>query len=416
MDIKIAHLIKDSIHGTINFSPTTWKWAEPILRSFEFNRLARVMQLGTTYKTFPSAVHTRYNHCLGAYEMARKMLVSLCAHDPNIKEKEVQTVLAAAMLHDIGHGPLSHSFESFYHGFNHEAIGIEIIMNEQGVICKSLKKAGINPSEVGSLLAKKHPVHWMQAIISSQLDCDRMDYLLRDSHNTGVSYGVVDPSIIMKWIKKVDDRLIFDLESVNWIENFLLSRYHMFVQVYCNDKNLKNDLLVTLIFKRLRELLTQPDFIHQLNPYFWQLYQPVVAHKLTDLDQFLKLDDYNLQGFIQSLLDVSDPTLHHLVNGYLCDVDYDLEIVNQMSDESLFNKDKSLNSYQNYSQSYKIVSYLFDQKNQIKIFNPYTNSVSNFSDCSQIFKSEKACPISQIILQYTLMDTNPIKENHNGKR
>ncbi len=404
MDIKIAHLIKDSIHGTINFSPTSWKWAQPILHSYEFQRLSRVMQLGTTFKTFPSAVHTRYNHCLGAYEMARKMLVSLSASDPSIEENQVQTVLAAAMLHDIGHGPLSHSFEGFYHGFDHEKVGIDIIMSQEGTIYKSLAAAGINPREVANLLAKKNTVHWMQAIISSQLDCDRLDYLLRDSHNTGVSYGVIDSSIIMKWIKKVGDRLVFDLESVFWIENFLISRYHMFMQVYCNDKNLKNDLLVTLIFKRLKQLSHQPDIIGCLNPYFWELYEPVVHHRLTSLDQFLKLDDYNLQGFIQSLLSVPDKTLNRLVNGYLYDIDYRLEIVNQVNDDQIFHKNNDENNFQYYSQSYKIVSYLFDQKNQIKIYNPNTDQVTNFADCSEVFASEASCPISKNMLQYTLID------------
>lgn len=415
MDIKIAHLIKDSIHATITFSPTTWKWAEPIINSYEFLRLSRIMQLGTTFKTFPSAVHTRYNHCLGVYEVARRMLVSLCSHDNSITEKQVQTVLAAAMLHDIGHGPLSHCFESFYTGFNHEKIGIEIITNKGGIIYKSLKNAGIDPNDVANLLAKKDTIPWMQSIISSQLDCDRLDYLLRDSHNTGVSYGIVDISILMKWIKKIDDRLIYDNDAVNWIENFLLSRYHMFMQIYCNDKNLKNDSLVTLIFKRLKELEKEnKQILSKIDPFFWNLYEPVVNHKLT-MDIFLKLDDYNLHGFIQELTKIDDELLNKLVIGYLYNQNYKVEISSKITtsdDEKFVQND----SFENYSRTYKIVSYLFDQKNQIKLYNHNTNSIVNFSDSSKIFSSEKMCAINKIMLNYTLVDTTINKESKTCKK
>jgi len=191
------YFIRDAIHKNININ-------EPIIKeliaSKEFQRLRGISQLAGAQVAFPSATHTRFTHSLGVYHVLNRVFAEVFGAKL-ISKKEQLIVKIAGLLHDIGHGPFSHTFEKILnlnedknYQFNHEFYTCAIISDEKTEINQILKKYHININSVINIIKKdqsKCPKYQIQ-LISSQLDCDRIDYLIRDGYFTGVSYGAID--------------------------------------------------------------------------------------------------------------------------------------------------------------------------------------------------------------------------------
>ncbi|MEE9593907.1 MAG: HD domain-containing protein, partial [Candidatus Hydrothermarchaeales archaeon] len=179
-ELEKSKVIRDPIHGDIFLTEPETK----IVDSLEFQRLRRIKQLGMAYLVYPSANHTRFEHSLGAMHVASRVANTLqLSKDDSIKLR------IAALLHDVGHGPLSHTSEELlerYMGQSHEEITMELINNSD--VSSILIDEGLNPEEVSSLILGKGGR--LGSLISSELDVDRMDFLVRDAHHTGVAYGV----------------------------------------------------------------------------------------------------------------------------------------------------------------------------------------------------------------------------------
>ncbi|SNR25622.1 HD domain-containing protein [Halorubrum vacuolatum] len=174
--------IKDSVHGHVRLDPV----AADLLETPAFQRLRHIKQLSTVRLVFPSANHTRFEHSLGVYHLATRALRGLALDDDTAAH-----VRAAALLHDIGHGPYGHQTEGIIHretGADHDDIGW-LITDPDREVTQVLEANGLNPDRVASLVAGEGGVG---ALVSGELDVDRMDYLVRDAHHTGVPYGSVD--------------------------------------------------------------------------------------------------------------------------------------------------------------------------------------------------------------------------------
>lgn len=220
----------------------------------EFQRLRRIHQLGVSFFTFQGAEGSRFTHCVGVMHIASQLVESLADRTPEIRENRA-LILTAALLHDLGHGPYSHVTEKIL-GYDHEDWSCRIIAGDTGVnqVLKEFDR-GL-PEAIVAVLKKRHKPKYITDLISSQLDCDRFDYLLRDSYLTGTAYGMFGLQRILSSLR-VDtdhDRIVVSGEKGQAaVEDYLFARYSMYQQVYYHRKNLAARALLSRIIQRARE-------------------------------------------------------------------------------------------------------------------------------------------------------------------
>ena len=287
-------------------------WMYDLIQTKEFKRLGRISQLGSVLNIFPSATHTRLAHSLGAYEIIKRFIEHL---DLSSKfPKECDHLMCAALLHDLGHGPLSHAFEK-YTGLNHEVYTKLIICSPESEVNKILIKHKIDPKEVVNILNKKSKYRWATQLIDSQIDSDRMDYLMRDSRNTGAAYGQINPLIIIRGSKFINGKICFRKKILCEIENMLVGRFHMYAQVYSNPKGVANDFVIQSIFKRIKYLYTSKyKFVDKYD--LLQMFKPYLENRKFSYQEILKLDDSVFYTFIESIQYEKDKILKKLYEAH----------------------------------------------------------------------------------------------------
>jgi HD superfamily phosphohydrolase len=212
--------IKDSVHDHIEVEGV----ARALLDTPPVQRLRRITQLGTVTYVYPSANHTRFEHSLGVYYLAREALSHL-----GIEGQQAERVRAAALLHDVGHAPYSHNVEALIYrrtGKYHD--DVEGLLTE-GSVARVLSEHGLNPDRVAGLVAGEGE---LGQLVSGELDVDRMDYLVRDAHHTGVPYGTIDTERFVRELRFVDGDLVLDEGNVQTAESLLLARALMNPTVY----------------------------------------------------------------------------------------------------------------------------------------------------------------------------------------
>ena len=207
--------IRDSVYGDINLSEFEVK----VMDMPQFQRLRRIKQLGLISLIYPGATHTRFEHCLGTMNLGSKL-----AEELELDQDDVELIRISALLHDIGHGPFSHVSEGVL-SFPHEELTRYVVTQTS---MRDLLEEKFDVNKIADIInGKGH----LGPIVSGELDVDRMDYLLRDSHNTGVSYGIIDYERIISNLK-LEDGLILDIKGVQAAEGALVSRYFMYPSVY----------------------------------------------------------------------------------------------------------------------------------------------------------------------------------------
>lgn len=264
--LDFAKSVRDPIYGFIGL---TQKEIE-IINTPVFQRLRRIKQLGNTHLVYPGASHTRFEHTLGVLHIAYRM-----AHNLNLDDEDIKNIRYAALLHDIGHGPLSHIFEDVLKIFNgkkvsHEDVTLKIL-KEDSVLDKVL---GSKKDEIISVLdGKGKPSSVNREIISSNLDADRLDYLLRDSYHIGVAYGVYDLERILHTIIRVDERdesyIAIKEKGKDAVEGIRLARYLMHAQVYSHHiRNISDNMFVRALELSLRDGVIEKDYLNINNKEF----------------------------------------------------------------------------------------------------------------------------------------------------
>lgn len=262
--------IRDAIHGDISIEEEVIK---QLIETKEFQRLRNIKQLGLTYLAFPTTEHSRFMHSVGVYYLVTQLLDVLEAKTGQAFEvKERLALQIACLLHDLGHGPFSHTSEEFF-GFNHEDYTIKIIEDKDTEVNKVLTHYGESIiEEVVSFIEKTHHNPVLNSILSGTIDVDRMDYLMRDSYFAGVSYGEIDIQRIFNVIDIKDNSIVFHEKGVKALEDIIISRYNMFSQVYLNKKALAYEVLVAEILGELRTLVDSqfklPYSIEKVLPFF----------------------------------------------------------------------------------------------------------------------------------------------------
>ncbi|AFZ74415.1 HD domain-containing protein [Natronobacterium gregoryi] len=216
-------VIKDSVHDHIHVDGV----ARDLLDTPALQRLRRIKQLGTVAFVYPSANHTRFEHSLGVYHLACQALEHL-----EVEGKRAKRVEAAALLHDVGHGPFSHNLESLTYrrtGRYHDDVYALLAAGEVGEV---LREHDLEPEAIADLVAGEGR---FGQLVSGELDVDRMDYLVRDAHHTGVPYGTIDPGRLLRELAFVEGELVLEAGNVQTAESLLVARALMNPAVYSHS-------------------------------------------------------------------------------------------------------------------------------------------------------------------------------------
>lgn len=315
--LPIEQVFRDPVHDYIHVQHQV---ILDLIGTREFQRLRRIKQLGTSSFTFHGAEHTRFTHSLGVYEIARRICDNFARNFPEKTpgdggwdDSERLVVLCAALLHDIGHGPYSHTFERIFKT-DHEAITVEIIMSPQTEVHQILASIAVDfPEKVASVIQKTYPNPQVVQLISSQIDADRMDYLLRDAYFTGVNYGTFDLTRILRVIRPYKDGIAFQISGMHAVEDYIVSRYQMYMQVYFHPVSRSMEVILDHLLKRAELLYTDAE-VHLehsasiLIPFFNQTFT---------LEDYLKLDDGVLSTYFTLWRDEQDAVLSDLATRFL---------------------------------------------------------------------------------------------------
>jgi HD superfamily phosphohydrolase len=255
-------------------------------------RLRRIRQLGLGYLVFPGAEHSRFSHALGSLELGQRVLQNLREKDTTISEKEFEGTLIALLLHDVGHGPLSHTLEhTLIKNFTHEMMSLAIM--------KELNKQFDGALDTAiQIFTNQCPKKFLYQLVSSQLDLDRLDYLRRDSFFTGVSEGTVGINRILKTMRVFNNNIVIEKKGIYALENYIIARRLMYMQVYLHKTVLSADTLLRSIFQRVSELLEKDYPLHFASPkleYFIKE-KPSAKKQISKkaIDLYAALDDYDV--------------------------------------------------------------------------------------------------------------------------
>lgn len=312
--LKDEVLLRDPVHGYIHIED---KVIFDILQSKEFQRMRRIKQLGPISYVFPGATHTRFEHNLGVYELTRRICNIFSKNYPSREpndglwdDSNRLLVECAGLLHDIGHGPYSHTFEHLF-GTNHEKIGQQIITDPHTEINQALRQVSPNfPELVASVIAKTYPNPQIVKMISSQADADRMDYLQRDAYFTGVNYGQFDLSRVLRVIRPYQDGICFTNNGMHAVEDYIVSRYQMYQQVYFHRVGRSMEVILHHLLQRAKVVYKTGTL--QVTPSLAKFLEGNWT-----LDDYLKLDDGVMETNFSLWLNSSDLILADLASKYL---------------------------------------------------------------------------------------------------
>ncbi|MGO3530154.1 MAG: HD domain-containing protein [Leuconostoc mesenteroides] len=308
-------VLRDPIHNFIHVE-------DPIILDLintpEFQRLRRVKQLGITSSVFHGAEHSRFGHSVGVYELARRITERFEQYYSDVWDpKERLLTLVAALLHDIGHGAFSHTFEHLFHT-DHEAMTREIITGDTEIHRVLAQVSPDFPNKVASVIAKTYENPQVVQLISSQIDVDRMDYLLRDAYFTGTKYGEFDIDRILRTMQPTPDGIAFDIAGMHAVEDYIVSRYQMYLQVYFHPVSRGMEVLLEHLLQRAQELYrsnTTSEFAE--NDFVGPLLAPLFSDKKLTLSEYLKLDDNVFMTYINIWQSHSDPILSDLSQRFM---------------------------------------------------------------------------------------------------
>jgi HD superfamily phosphohydrolase len=310
-------IIRDPVHDVIAFrlDRPVDSLLFSLLNTAEFQRLRRIRQLGMASLAYPGADHSRYSHSVGVMETARKMLEQL-GRSFYISDEDTTVCLSAALLHDLGHGPFSHVFERVS-GVDHEAITRTLILDPDSQVNQVLlSRDPALPQRIVQLLEPVTPRTYLADIISSQLDADRLDYLLRDNLMTGSQYGNYDLNWLLHalTIDEKSNRLAVTLKGISAVEAYLQSRFHMYRNVYFHKVVRSAEGMLKLALQRAKRLAVQGRLTWPKaeNP----VYKALLGQQLS-IGEFTDLDDVSVMHCFKLWADADDPVLSLLCRGLL---------------------------------------------------------------------------------------------------
>jgi len=288
-----------------------------LIDTTEFQRLRRIHQLGVSYFTFQGAEGSRFTHSVGVMHVASNLVEQMEEITEGMAEKR-PLILASALLHDIGHGPFSHVTEKIL-GYDHEDWSCKIIAGDTQVrqVLDNFKEMPNLADTIVKVLKKTYKPKYVSHIVSSQLDCDRFDYLLRDSYMTGTKYGLFALHRILRSLEidQENDRIIVVGEKGQIaVEDYLFARYSMYAQVYYHRKNLASRALLASLIKRVKGILADSSrpvcFVDEPTAKWFMGEELKVS-------EYQQLDDIQINYHIKRWVEDPDPILSDLSRRFL---------------------------------------------------------------------------------------------------
>lgn len=396
-------IINDPVYGFIKIPTDT---VFDIIEHPYFQRLRRIRQLGMTHYVYPGSNHTRFQHALGAMHLMGNAIDIIRSKGHDITAGEAEAVTIAILLHDIGHGPFSHSLEmSLIQGVSHEQVSLMIMemLNREfgGRLDLAIR-----------IFNNEYEKHFLHQLVSSQLDMDRLDYLRRDSFFTGVTEGTIGSDRIIKMLQVHNDRLVVEEKGIYSIEKFLVARRLMYWQVYLHKSVLAADQLLLMMLKRAHELAMNGTDLFATPALSFFLKQPADAFRPNVseefIDRFTCLDDNDIISAAKVWSEHDDPVLSFLCRGFvnrkllkieLRNMPFETEMVEQIREKvgKSFGISRELTRYIVITDSVANHAYS-DMDDNIKIMGK-DGSVRDIADISEILN---VSVLSKKVLKYFL--------------
>ena len=261
-----------------------------------FQRLRRISQMGLSYLVFPGAHHTRFHHALGSMHLMQQAIQILRFKEVEITKEEEDGLLCAILLHDIGHGPFSHAMEhSIVSDVNHEQISL-LFMERLNAKFNGKLTVAI------AIFKGSYPKKFLNQLVSSQLDMDRLDYLKRDSFYTGVAEGNINAERLITMLNVINGELVLEEKGIYSVEKFLMARRFMYWQVYLHKTSLVAEQLLIRILYRAKELLDSGESIETSSPLLFFMRNAITKKNFNEstLNLFAQLDDIDILASIKS--------------------------------------------------------------------------------------------------------------------
>jgi HD superfamily phosphohydrolase len=321
-------IINDPVYGFISmpcdliFDLVSHPW---------FQRLRNIRQLGLSSYVYPGAVHSRFQHSLGAMYLTTQAVNTLRTKNIDILPAEEEAVLAAILLHDIGHGPFSHALEhSLIEDMPHETMSLMIMeqLNSQfeGRLTDAI-----------AVFKGTYPKKFFHDLVTGQMDMDRMDYLRRDSFFTGVIEGSVGSDRIIRMLNVADDRLVVDEKGIYSVEKFLIARRMMYWQVYNHRTVVSAENLLTDLLIRAREMTARGTVLFAtpaLTYFLQQRHRPGSGENPTEMiSRFLELDESDIFASTKVWMNSEDKVLADLCRRFVTRDLLGIELQNSPFDE-----------------------------------------------------------------------------------
>ena len=322
--MKSQKILNDPVYGFITI-PSELIFT--IIDHPYFQRLRRIKQLGLTDFVYPGALHTRFHHAIGAMHLMSITLDNLRIKGTDISDQEYEAALIAILLHDIGHGPFSHALEySLIKGVPHESLSLLTLelLNEQ---------LGRKLDLALRIFKNKYERKFLNQLVSSQLDIDRLDYLQRDCFFTGVSEGTIGADRIIKMMAVKDGQLVIEEKGIYSIENFLSARRLMYWQVYLHKTTVSAEKMLINLIQRAKELAQSGmkfNVTEELE-FFLQNDFSLEDFKKDKslLENFLSLDDFDIWGSIKLWKSHKDYVLRNISQMFLTRNLFKINLVNE---------------------------------------------------------------------------------------
>ena len=302
-------IFNDPIYGFINI-PSALIF--DIIEHPYFQRLRRISQMGLSHFVYPGAHHTRFEHAIGAMYLMQKTIRTLKSKDIKISDREAEALLISILLHDIGHGPFSHTLEhSLVTNIKHEEISL-LFMKELN------KEFNGKLSLAIEIFQGKYKRQFFNQLVSGQLDIDRLDYLKRDSFYTGVTEGNINAERIISMLNVVDDQLVVEEKGIYSVEKFIVARRLMYWMVYLHKTSLVADHILVNILKRAKELIINGDELESSATLkLFLTYDNNRNFDETTLKNFAEIDDHDILMAVKLWIHHSDYVLSSLCRSLL---------------------------------------------------------------------------------------------------
>ncbi|MFN7120356.1 MAG: HD domain-containing protein [Saprospiraceae bacterium] len=305
-------ILNDPVYGFVNIP---YGIIFDLVEHPYFQRLRRIKQTSLTHYVYPGALHTRFHHALGALHLTMQAIDVLCSKGVAISPQEAEALQIAVLLHDIGHGPFSHTLEHTLINVHHEDLSVLFMQRLNEIFNNKLDTAM-------QIFLDEHPKKFLHQLVSGQLDMDRMDYLNRDSFFTGVHEGVIGYDRIIKMLDVRDGELVVEEKGIYSVEKFLIARRLMYWQVYLHKTVLAAEQMLVQTLKRAKALIAQGIQLEAPKNLLFFLQYDLSAQDFKNkrdelLDRFATLDDNDIVSALKSWSHAEDQLLAYFANSLL---------------------------------------------------------------------------------------------------